>query len=291
MRANDELVSIGGVGESILDQWTHLVGVLGKDKSMTLYVNGKPVAKGESRSLISVDPKQGLEIGNDANSGVGTYESPFAYTGLVDELNIYHGELSAKEVAARFATPTPGPAAPANAEVVLACSFDNGDAKDASGKGHHGRVENAKTVEGQLGAALRFVGTGAKAKGKGKGPQKTAPTLVDFIWSTEPPLIARAMLIADDTLFVMGPPDLVDEEESFTKIATGKEDEVIQSLTEQADAFDGAQGSILRAVSTTDGSTRHEQKLDFLPTWDGMAAADGRLYITTTDGKVVALGE
>ncbi len=290
IRANSVLVSIGDK-QKLGDDWTHLVGVLAEDKSMTLYVNGKQVAKGETEQMIDSDPKQGLEIGADAGTAVGTYASPFGFTGLIDELNIYRGPLSAEEIAARYATPTLGAAISATAEAVLACSFDNGDAQDASGNSNHGTVANAVPVEGQHGTALRFVGSSKKGKGKGKGPQKIAPTLVEFAWSQEPPLIVRSMLIADKTLVVLGPPDLVDEEESFTKIATGKEDEVLQDLTDQAAAFDGAQGSVMRTVSTTTGETIQDLKFDFLPVWDGMAVADGRLYIATSDGRVVALAD
>jgi hypothetical protein len=54
-------------------------------------------------------------------------------------------------------------------------------------------------------------------------------------------------------------------------------------------AMDGTQGGVLLAVSATEGKTLAEQKLDTLPTWDGMAAAHGCLYLSTTDGKVLCL--
>ena len=55
--------------------------------------------------------------------------------------------------------------------------------------------------------------------------------------------------------------------------------------TDMRKSFDG-----LWAVSTTDGKKLAEYKLDAPPVFDGMAAAAGRLYASTTDGHVVCFG-
>ncbi|MEZ6065423.1 MAG: hypothetical protein R3B90_06865 [Planctomycetaceae bacterium] len=36
------------------------------------------------------------------------------------------------------------------------------------------------------------------------------------------------------------------------------------------------------------GEVRTELSLDTLPVWDGLASADGKLYLTTTDGRVLS---
>jgi len=54
-------------------------------------------------------------------------------------------------------------------------------------------------------------------------------------------------------------------------------------------AMDGKKGGILWAVSAADGEKLAEYPLDAPPIFDGMAAANGRLYISTTDGNVVCL--
>ena len=54
--------------------------------------------------------------------------------------------------------------------------------------------------------------------------------------------------------------------------------------------FDGRGGGLLRAVSAADGKKLAEYKLNAPPVWNGMAAAGGRLYLATTDGKVLCLG-
>jgi len=55
-------------------------------------------------------------------------------------------------------------------------------------------------------------------------------------------------------------------------------------------AFEGRMGAKLWAVSPQDGAKLAERKLDSLPIFDGMSAANGRLYLTTQTGKVLCLG-
>jgi hypothetical protein len=42
------------------------------------------------------------------------------------------------------------------------------------------------------------------------------------------------------------------------------------------------------AVSAANGKKLAEYKLESLPVWDGMIAADGRLYMTTLKGEVLS---
>ena len=56
-------------------------------------------------------------------------------------------------------------------------------------------------------------------------------------------------------------------------------------------AFEGKRGAMLWAVSAADGKRLSEVKLDAMPVWDGMAAAGGRLYLSTRDGSLVCLEE
>ena len=67
------------------------------------------------------------------------------------------------------------------------------------------------------------------------------------------------MVQADQTLFVCGPPDLVDEEAAFTGL-TERDPATEALLAEQDAALLGAQGSILLAVSTEDGRTLSETR-------------------------------
>ena len=51
-------------------------------------------------------------------------------------------------------------------------------------------------------------------------------------------------------------------------------------------AYRGELGGLLVAVSAEDGSRLREIKLDSRPAWDGLAAADGALFIALRDGSV-----
>ena len=46
-------------------------------------------------------------------------------------------------------------------------------------------------------------------------------------------------------------------------------------------------GALLWAVSTDDGTRLAEYRLAEIPTWDGMAVANGKLYLSTTGGRVL----
>ena len=70
----------------------------------------------------------------------------------------------------------------------------------------------------------------------------------------------------------------------------GRAKTIQEKLVRQDAALKGAEGAILLAVSAADGKTLARIAVDGLPTWDGLAAARGRLYLSTTDGRVICLG-
>jgi len=107
----------------------------------------------------------------------------------------------------------------------------------------------------------------------------------NFKWSQgDPALAVRAMVLANKTLFVVGPPDVVDEKEAFNR----PDDAGIRAkLAEQSAALEGRKGALLWVVSASDGEKLAEYNLESPPVWDGMAAANGRLYLATNDGRVL----
>jgi outer membrane protein assembly factor BamB len=91
----------------------------------------------------------------------------------------------------------------------------------------------------------------------------------EWRWSNDVPLQVRAMVLAADTLFIAGPSgDYRDME-----------------------AFEGKKGVVLWAVSKSDGAKLAECALPSVPVFDGMAAAQGRLYMAMRNGSVLCLGE
>ncbi len=113
----------------------------------------------------------------------------------------------------------------------------------------------------------------AKAKpGEKKRRAQPATPPKQYRWTQELPLLVRAMVLADETLFLAGPPD------------GGK-------LAQLPAALEGRSSGLLQAVSTSDGEKLADYRLDAPPVFDGLVAADGKLYLATMDGSVICFGE
>jgi outer membrane protein assembly factor BamB len=107
---------------------------------------------------------------------------------------------------------------------------------------------------------------GAK-KRRGRGPATRKN-----LWSHKAPVRARAMVLTKETVFFAGVPNLGN------------------SSPDAFSAMRGQKGAKLVAVSTADGANKAAMTLPALPVLDGMAAANGRLYIALRDGSIVCLG-
>ncbi len=109
--------------------------------------------------------------------------------------------------------------------------------------------------------------------------------MVQYNWrKVAVPLLVRAMVGAEETLFIAGPPDTLDETQLHGRFL---DPEVIERIGKQQDAVDGKLGGVLWAVSAADGTRLAEHRLDGLPVGDGLIAANKKLFMSTTDGKVV----
>jgi outer membrane protein assembly factor BamB len=84
-------------------------------------------------------------------------------------------------------------------------------------------------------------------------------------WARPMPIHVRAMVLAGKTLFAAGP---------------------------EVDAQSGGfgKGAMLLAVSAADGAELARYPLDSAPVFDGMVAANGRLYISTVNGNLTCFG-
>jgi hypothetical protein len=215
-----------------------------------------------------------MEIGEDDNSNIGEYSGTFAFNGLIDEVSVYHRALSKKAIvkcasaADREVTD--------NTDLVLRLSFDKGDAIDLSGKSNNGKVEGAVAVDGKFGRAMKFTGSGGAVPG----------FEVEYDWTADVPMFARAMVLSGGTLFFAGPADLMDEPQIFRQIGSTQ---IMSKLAEQTAALEGTKGAVLLAFSTDEGKELARTKLDSPPIFDGMAAAYSCIYISTVDGKIVCM--
>jgi outer membrane protein assembly factor BamB len=107
----------------------------------------------------------------------------------------------------------------------------------------------------------------AFAKDKGMGFSRGAPPE----WHRWLPVRVRAMALGAGTLVVCGPPDVVKEDDPMA-------------------AFEGRLGSELWTLSAPDGTILHKHKLDSLPIFDGLIAANDRIYLCTEEGELIFLG-
>ena len=115
-------------------------------------------------------------------------------------------------------------------------------------------------------------GTEQSAEGSVKQRRASGTPSKDYRWARKIPILARALVLAHNTLFLAGPPDI---------FAT---DEPVRAL-------EGSKGCMLYAMSTADGKELARYDLDSTPVFDGMAAAYGRLYISMKDGSILCLAE
>ena len=90
-------------------------------------------------------------------------------------------------------------------------------------------------------------------------------------FDVDPGMRPRAILMAGNSIFLGGMP-----------------------LTDSLDPYAGFEGrtdGLLKIFSATDGELLATVTLDAPVVWDGMAAAEEKLFVTTTDGSVLCLGE
>ena len=91
-------------------------------------------------------------------------------------------------------------------------------------------------------------------------------------WHLWLPVRVNAMVNADDKLVVCGVPDVLDEKDPLA-------------------SFEGRMGSRLWVISAENGDVLSKQELPEVPAFDGMMAAEGRLYMVTQSGKLICMGQ
>jgi outer membrane protein assembly factor BamB len=111
----------------------------------------------------------------------------------------------------------------------------------------------------------------AKTKTRTKKATADSPQVLER-WSSNIPLTGKAIALAGDQLYVAGTP-----------VAFPRDD--------LAAAYEGRMGGVLRVTSADSGKKLAEIKLDAPPSWDGMAVAQGRLFVVLQDGSLRCLGD
>ncbi len=111
-----------------------------------------------------------------------------------------------------------------------------------------------------------------------------------YNWQGKSPVIARAMVLTDSLLFTAGP-ERFDEKKLADYFYTNQTDDADLPgyVTDALDSFEGRKGARLSVTDKTDGRVISELALDSAPAFDGMIAADKRLFISLVDGSVVCL--
>jgi hypothetical protein len=121
------------------------------------------------------------------------------------------------------------------------------------------------------GKKARRAAASKRAKKKAKTKNTAASPQASERWSSNIPLTGKAIALAGDQLYAAGTP-----------VAFPKHD--------LAAAYEGRMGGVLWVASADSGKKLTEIKLDAPPSWDGMAIAQGRLFIVLQDGSLRCLG-
>jgi outer membrane protein assembly factor BamB len=274
VRSDSKLSSIVSA-ETLTEGWHHLVATLAADGKMALYLDGKLVAEGKG-SPLSSKPARPLYLGNGEGAAEG---STGGYSGLLDQFALYHKALTLAEVQRRFEAPDEKPA-----DAIIACNFDNGDSRDSTANGIHGIGAGVETGKGKVGGALWFKGGGKAGGGNAPG------SFVKHTWDRFVPIVARSMALAGKTVLVSGPPDTIDEEYAFERLAA-KDPAILKELEEQNEALEGRRGAKMWAVNVETGEQSTGLDLSSPPVWDGIAIAQGRVYVSTVDGRLQCFGK
>jgi outer membrane protein assembly factor BamB len=90
-------------------------------------------------------------------------------------------------------------------------------------------------------------------------------------WAERIAVRVNAMVVTASVLFVAGPPDVVDPQDPLG-------------------VFEGRKGGALLAIDRQDGREMWKYSLASPPAFDGLAAAGGRLYAATQDGRIACFG-
>jgi len=110
----------------------------------------------------------------------------------------------------------------------------------------------------------------------------------EYTWQKDVPLYGQAMVLANKTFFIAGPARF-NEQETQQYLVTARTDsfQLNPLLKDALDTFEGRKDSLLLATDKVTGQMLAEFKLPSSPVFDGMIAANGRLFLALKNGCVV----
>jgi len=97
VRSGGQLATVRGKEKLVPGEWTHLGAILSAGGELRLLVNGKPAGNTKSAGIQS-KPRDGLALGADVGSRVGSYNSDLRWRGLIEDARLYWGELDRDEL-------------------------------------------------------------------------------------------------------------------------------------------------------------------------------------------------
>jgi hypothetical protein len=139
-------------------------------------------------------------------------------------------------------------------------------------------------IEGQYSAEDPLAANVTNWTQLAKQPKEKLSALSYHWVHDQPDVVAKAMVLANDRLFIAGPRDVIDEKQFW---GHSNEKAFQDKMADQAAWLRGEHGSLMQVFSKTDGKKLAEHQLDCLPAFDGLIAAGGSLYMVTQDGSVL----
>ena len=117
------------------------------------------------------------------------------------------------------------------------------------------------------------------------------------VWSKKIGTHVRALLAArdrdvgkPDLLFAVGTPEIIDEYDAIDLINAQQSKGLnVEKIYLKEKSMAGELGAKLMVVSTADGGVISETKLDAPAVFDGMSAANGKIFLSDVKGRVICL--
>jgi len=119
--------------------------------------------------------------------------------------------------------------------------------------------------------AVELAGKGGGERTDRRGRKAKGKSAARTRWTLRTPVRGQAMVLTDKHVCLAGAPDIVDKADPWG-------------------AFEDRKGGRLEVYSTQDGKKLAAYTLESTPVYDGLAAANGRLFITLKNGSVLCMG-